>query len=277
VNISGATSATLTISSPQAGDAGTYAVVATASGGSATSSGATLTVNTNPSMPAFTAQPTSQSVASGGTVTFSAAASGNPEPTYQWYQNGIALSGATDPNLLISAAGNANAGTYYCVATNASGSAQSNLVALTVANTSVPVIAAASFGNSIALSSRGSVPAGGTFLSNFTISGTTAATVLVRAVGPGLASTFGTGGAVPNPQLQLMQTSPSNTLLATNTGWGSDQSIATATASVGAFPLQANSPDAALLLSLQPGSYTAQASDLNGNAGTVLIQVIQVP
>jgi hypothetical protein len=126
------------------------------------------------------------------------------------------------------------------------------------------------------------VPAGGSFSSNFTISGTTAETVIVRAVGPGLTSTFGTSNVVPNPQLQLQQTGQGqgqnqSTLLATNAGWGSDPAIANATTAETVFPLQSNSRDAALLLSLQPGTYTAQVSDLNGNAGTVLVQVIQVP
>ena len=275
-NLNGATTATLTIASPQASDAGTYAVVISAAGASATSSNATLSVNSNPAAPTFTTQPTAQSVTNGGSVTFSGAASGNPMPSYQWFQNGNAIQGATGPTLLITGAGSANAGTYSCTATNGSGSAQSNLVALSVNNASAPSIAAASAGTSLALSSLGSVPAGGSFSTNFTVSGTTAETVIVRAVGPGLASTFGSGGVVPNPQLQVQQQGQS-TPVATNGGWGYNQAIANATMAEGAFPLQSNSPDAAVLVSLQPGNYSVQVSDLNGNAGTVLVQVIQVP
>jgi large repetitive protein len=275
-NIAGATAASLTIPNPQTSDAGTYAVVVTAGGASATSSNATLSVNSNPAIPTFTSQPIAQSVASGGSVTFSAAASGNPMPSYQWFQNGNAIQGASGPTLLIVGAGSSSGGSYNCVATNASGSAQSNQVALAVVNTSAPSVAAASSGTSLALSTLGSVPSGGNFSTNFTISGTTAETVLVRAVGPGLTPVFGTSGAVPNPQLQL-QPQGQSTVLAANAGWGSDQAIANATTAEAAFPLQSNSRDAAVLLSLQPGTYTAQVSDLNGNAGTVLVQVIQVP
>ncbi len=261
---------------PQTSDAGTFAVVVTAGGVSATSSNATLSVNSNPSSPTFTTQPVAASVSNGGTVAFSGAATGNPMPNYQWFQNGNAIQGATGPTLLITGASNSSAGTYNCMATNSAGSAQSNQVALTVVSASAPSIAAASSGTSLALSTLGSVPSGGNFGTNFTISGTTAETVLIRAVGPSLTPVFGTSGVVPNPQLQVQQQGQS-TVLAANGGWASDQAIANATTAEAVFPLQSNSRDAAVLVSLQPGTYTAQVSDLNGNAGTVLVQVVQVP
>ena len=132
VNIAGATSATYSIASTVAGDAGSYTAVATNSVGSATSTAATLTVNAATTAPAITTQPTNQTVTAGNSATFTVAASGSPTPTYQWYFGGAALSGATSATLSLSNAQAANAGNYYATATNSAGSAISATASLTV-------------------------------------------------------------------------------------------------------------------------------------------------
>ena len=58
-----------------------YEAVFTNAAGTATTTAATLTVQTAPSV---TANPTNQTVNAGGTATFTAAASGNPTPSVQW-------------------------------------------------------------------------------------------------------------------------------------------------------------------------------------------------
>jgi plastocyanin len=132
VNISGATSASYTISSVATGNAGTYTVVATNSAGSAISNGAMLTVNSNPSAPVFTVQPASQTVPAGTSVTFSVTASGSPTPTYQWRKNGAKISGATSSSYTIANVTTGSAGTYTVVATNSVGSTTSSKAVLTV-------------------------------------------------------------------------------------------------------------------------------------------------
>jgi plastocyanin len=132
VNISGATSTAYTISSVVTGIAGTATVVATNSAGSATSNGAVLTVNSAQSAPVFVVQPASQTVTAGSSVTFSAAASGSPTPTYQWWKNGRRISGATSASYTIANVTTSNAGTYTVVATNSFGSATSKGAVLTV-------------------------------------------------------------------------------------------------------------------------------------------------
>ncbi len=139
--ISGATSASLTLSSVQTAAAGSYTVVATNSIGSVTSSGAILTVATTASAPAITTQPLSQSVGAGVTVTFTAAASGTPTPAYQWNKNGTVISGATSATLTLTNVQSSSVGTYSVVATNSVGSATSSGAGLTISGVaSAPAI-----------------------------------------------------------------------------------------------------------------------------------------
>jgi len=68
--------------------------------------------------PTITLQPQSQAAGAGASVTLSAgatAANGNPAPTYQWQQNGTALSGATGATLTLANIQPANAGIYTVV------------------------------------------------------------------------------------------------------------------------------------------------------------------
>jgi hypothetical protein len=97
-------------------------VIVTNSVSSVTSKAATLTVDAAPSI---TAQPQSQTVAAGSSVTFSVVATGNPAPTYQWSLNGTPLSGATKANLTLNNVKAANDGTYTVAVTNALGSVTS--------------------------------------------------------------------------------------------------------------------------------------------------------
>jgi sugar lactone lactonase YvrE len=82
--------------------------------------------------PTFTTQPASQTVTVGSAVTFTAAASGTPTPTYQWKKDGTAISGATSASYSITSAAMADAGSYTVDATNAAGAATSTAAMLTV-------------------------------------------------------------------------------------------------------------------------------------------------
>ncbi|MFA6135278.1 MAG: immunoglobulin domain-containing protein, partial [Phycisphaerae bacterium] len=129
VDISGATGSSYTIASVVPGDAGPYRVVATNTEGNATSNTAVLTVNV---APAITLQPSSQTIVEGTAVTFTAAASGTPAPTYQWQRDGVNISGATGASFTIANVVPGNAGAYRVVATNVVGAAISNAAVLTV-------------------------------------------------------------------------------------------------------------------------------------------------
>jgi len=127
------------------------------------------------------------------------------------------------------------------------------------------------------LSCLSSVAGGSNLVAGFTIGGSTARTVLIRAVGPGL-SPLGVPSVMPDPQLVLNSTASGVGVLGTNAGWGGDPQITAAANSVNAFSLGTTAtPDSVLLVSLAPGGYTATASSISGAAGTCLIEVYEVP
>lgn len=111
-------------------------------------------------------------------------------------------------------------------------------------------------------------------IAGFAISGDTAKSVLVRAVGPTLTQ-FGVGGTLSDPQLKLFDSSGRQ--IAENDDWGGTTTLSGAFGSVGAFSLSAGSKDAALVASLSPGSYTAQVSGAAGGTGVALVEVYEIP
>lgn len=110
-------------------------------------------------------------------------------------------------------------------------------------------------------------------IAGFVVAGNTPATVLVRAVGPALTA-FGVDDAAGDPKLEMFR---GTTFLAENNDWNGDRQVAALAASVGAFPLPLNgSKDAVLLLTLPPGTYTAQASDNDRRGGSALLEVYEI-
>jgi hypothetical protein len=112
------------------------------------------------------------------------------------------------------------------------------------------------------------------FTAGFVVGGTGTKNVLVRAIGPTLATAFGVGGAVSDPQLTL---NSGQTVVASNDNWGGGATLAAAFASVGAFALPAASRDAAVVASLSPGNYTVQVSGVATATGTILVEIYEVP
>jgi len=131
-NIGGATSATLSLTNVQSGDAANYAVVVSNSAGSVTSNTATLTVNPATVVPAITSQPQSLTVTAGTNASFSVTATGTPSPSYQWQKNGSNIGGATSATLSLTNVQSADAANYAVVVSNSAGSVTSNTATLTV-------------------------------------------------------------------------------------------------------------------------------------------------
>jgi hypothetical protein len=63
--------------------------------------------------------------------------------------------------------------------------------------------------------------------------------------------------------------------LAANDDW--EAALAPAFASVGAFALTPGSRDAALVVTLPPGAYTAQVSGVGASTGIALVEVYELP
>ncbi len=135
----GATEASLTITNVQIANAGTYRVVVSNVAGTAISSNAVLTVNTNPVPPVFTSQPASQAALVGSTASFNAVVAGTAPIFYQWSKNGVPIAGATLSALTITNVQTSDAGTYTLTASNSVGTATSDPAVLTV-SAAIPVV-----------------------------------------------------------------------------------------------------------------------------------------
>jgi hypothetical protein len=126
----------------------------------------------------------------------------------------------------------------------------------------------------LGVSARMNVTTGdGALIAGLVIAGNAPKTVLIRGVGPTLA-TFGVTGVLVDPQIAVFSGS---TQIASNDNWGVGTStaaqIASATAQVGDFPLPAGSKDAALLVTLQPGSYTVVVTGVGNTTGNALVEI----
>ena len=122
------------------------------------------------------------------------------------------------------------------------------------------------------ISTRGQVLTGfDVMIGGFVIGGLTPKTVVVRAIGPSLAS-YGVAGALSNPQLQLVRSADQATV-ASNDDWGSAVNASTLQSS-GFAP---SSPlESAIYTTLQPGAYTAIVSGVGGATGVGLVEVYEV-
>jgi hypothetical protein len=122
------------------------------------------------------------------------------------------------------------------------------------------------------VSARSEVGAGNeTLIAGFNVSGIGPRTLLIRAVGPSLAE-FGVQGALPDPKLELFGRGEK---LQENDNW--DVATRALFTRIGAFDLATGSRDAVLLVTLSPGSYTAQVSGVAGSSGVTLVEVYEVP
>lgn len=128
------------------------------------------------------------------------------------------------------------------------------------------------------ISTRGYVGTGeDVLIGGFVVTGNAPKKLLVRGVGPGLQQ-LGVGGVLADPRLRLFHQTE---LVAENDNWGEGAGsvaaeVAAAASGTGAFGLASSSRDAALILTLAPGTYTAQVSGVNGGTGVALIEIYEI-
>jgi hypothetical protein len=116
------------------------------------------------------------------------------------------------------------------------------------------------------MSTRLRITAGGVAFPGFVIGGNVPRRVLLRAVGPELA-TYGVTLPIADPMVSVWKGSER---IAMNDDWSDLEELFE---QVGAFPLPEGSKDAAIVVTLEPGAYTAMVEGASAaDAGEVLVE-----
>ena len=167
-----------------------------------------------PLAPLIISQPVNQTVTAGQTATFSVTATGTGPLTYQWYVNGVAISGATSSSYITPATTPSQTGSVFTVVvSNSVGSVTSMGATLTV--TVIPPVAGS------LVPSSATPPYNSTVMLVPTFSGGTA---VIGSTGVGssdITSSATNGGSYPTPALTsaktytLTVTSPQGTVVST--------------------------------------------------------------
>ncbi|MFN0057133.1 MAG: immunoglobulin domain-containing protein [Planctomycetota bacterium] len=164
----------------------------------ATGSG-TVTLTGAPSCtsPSFSAHPASTASCVGSTIVLSATVTGTTPISYQWRKNGAPISGATAASLTLTSITTTTAGNYDLQATNACGTATSNVAVVTVLTAPTigtqPLSQSGCEGGSITLTvgASGSAPLSYQWRRNGTpISGATASSLVLSPLTPTSAGNY---------------------------------------------------------------------------------------
>ena len=299
--IEGATQSVLTFKAAGPANAGNYAVVVANAGGTVASTPARLEIV---SASALTNLSVRTTLGAGETLTLGAVVGGGTKTVLVRAAgpalNAFGLTGMADPKLELFTGGTTPAatnddwpgslaGTFAAV--GAFGFANgSKDAALSQAVTGPFTVRASGTGAGVILveaydvaggasprlvnlSARNRVGTGEDILiAGFSISGTGSKQLLIRAVGPTLA-TFGVARPLADPTLRVVD--GRGTVVGANDNWTT--ALTTTFAQVGAFPLATASRDAAILLTLPAGgTYTIQVSGVNEGTGEALVEVYEV-
>lgn len=123
--LTGATNASLTLSSVQLGDANRYSVTASNLLGMISSAAATLTVQ---AINVTVSSPQAIMVGPGSNLVINATIGGMPPVTLQWYKDGVAITGGNSTSFTVNGTSSFDAGQYVLIASNAYGTATSSVV-----------------------------------------------------------------------------------------------------------------------------------------------------
>ncbi|AKJ31857.1 hypothetical protein [Caldimonas brevitalea] len=127
VAINGATSSTYTLAEAQPEDNGaSFTVSVSNAAGAVSSTSVTLTVTPAPVAPVIAALNAPSSVSAGGSATFTVTANGTGPLQYQWFENGVAIEGATGAShTVVNASVQDHLKAYSVAVVNAAGSTRS--------------------------------------------------------------------------------------------------------------------------------------------------------
>jgi len=218
-------------------------------------------------VPSIAVQPFSLTAAPGDRILLQVVPTDPGTATIQWSMDGSEIVGATDSILDLGAAAPDDAGRYRAFVHNPAGGVWSDEAIVQI----VPG-ADSRLAN---ISTRGRVEGvSQIMIPGFVVEGESPLATLFRGVGPTL-DEFDVQGFIPDPRLEVIGTSG---ILAANDNWGDAPNVSdiiTATANVGAFGLVPGSDDAAVLMDLVDGRYTAKVTGVNGSAGVTLVEVYE--
>ncbi len=219
------------------------------------------------SSPEITLHPNARLLAPGDSTTLSVTATGTAPLSYQWSQDGTALSGATSATLSLANVTAASAGTYTVTVTNAQGTATSR-PAHVVVDAAPPAFTGLSN-----LSTRTGTGAGSNALSaGFVLAGSGEKPVLLRAIGPGLGQ-FGLNSYLPDPALTVYESVDGTSIARdSNDNWDAT-AIGDAFTTVGAFAIPDGSLDAALRTAMRAGVYTTPIPNPADDGALVLVEL----
>jgi hypothetical protein len=231
-------------------------------------------VGGNSAIPSIAAHPQSRTLLTGDSYTFSVTANGAEPLSYTWTFRASGgfldetLRLATGPSYTIGSVQLADAGTYRVSVSGPGGVVASNVATLTVTPvTTSPDTVLAN------ISTRGMVGSdSGVLIAGLVVGGTTPKNVLIRAAGPALGD-FGVSGALLDPVLTIVNRD--SQVVAANDNWetgGNANAITAAATRLGAFQFKPGSRDAAALVTLAPGNYTAVVSGEGNTTGVALVE-----
>jgi hypothetical protein len=114
----------------------------------------------------------------------------------------------------------------------------------------------------------------------FTIDGPDSRTVLIRAVGTDGLAPLLVPGTLADPKIDLVLQGTPNTTVGSNDNWGDAANFAAiknASAAVFAFGIPEDGNDAAMLVTLAPGSYTVVTTGTpDTDTGVVIVEIYEV-
>lgn len=236
--------------------------------GSADSSNVTIT----------SAQAANVSTISGQSTTLGVRVTASSPVTYQWQKlingNWANVGGATTATYTIVSTQSFDAGAYRALITVGGETLASDTTTVTVTASTNPNAT-----RLVNLSTRAlSLTGGDAVVPGFVISGTGTKRLLIRAVGPTLTG-FGVSGALVDPSLTLKRYNAATQAyvdVTANDNWGTAANavtLAETTTAVGGFPLAPGAADAAMLVDLAPGQYTAVTGAANNGTGVALVEL----
>ncbi len=182
--------------------------------------------------------------------------------TYQWFKDGEILTDSVEPSTTIDSIGSQDEGEYSVVVSNSSGSVLAGPIRVRMIRESLFNIATRGY-----VGSQSEI-----MIAGFVISGSSPRRVLVRGLGKSLEQS-GLSGVLEDPILVIFDVNGQEVARVDDwkeeTNW---EEIEQVSPSIGAAPL-ADPNESAVLMTLNPGLYTAHLSGKGGGTGIGLVEV----